>query len=681
MLVLQAEALSISLHYPKGEANAALKASAVFRLLHQPEKGQVYLKKAFDLFTKLDDKEMIAEAWVESADYFPSDTDEGVTQKVQSNEKAVPLFEQAGNIKRLGDVEKVIGDHYADLGRYPEGWVHLNRALNAYQRIGYNKSLQELYDLLGVVATMMGDFQEGLRYGLLAVKTAKENNDTSLTLCTIYNRVGITYVKVSDYKEAYRYYKLALVIAERYNHEASIKYVIDNIVNVSPKVGKLNEGLAMLQELDRRFPAIKTEDRIFRQSTFLTLYREMKNYPVAQQYCDRLLALSATVKADAHMQYYVYKNVIRFYIASKQYSKAYKYIDINESFSRKRNAMQDVAENYFYWFKVDSAQGNYASAIVHLQKARVINDSLFNERKSIQFNQLRVRYETEQKDQDIKLKEQNIQLLTKKGELQQSLLSRERTRRNAIIGGAVMLLLLLGLGYNRYRLKQRSNIQLQAQQVEINQQNYSLQKLLTEKEWLLKEIHHRVKNNLQFIISLLNIQSAYLDNDIAVSAIRESQSRMYAMSLIHQKLYQSDEIATIHMDRYIRDMISYLRDSLVSTSKIHFDLHIDPIELEATQAAPVGLILNEAVTNAIKYAFPDGRAGVITIKLLYTDAQEILLGITDNGIGLPKELKQKESLGMKLIEMLTEQLEGSLSMTDNDGLEIVIVFKEEHLYV
>jgi len=156
---------------------------------------------------------------------------------------------------------------------------------------------------------------------------------------------------------------------------------------------------------------------------------------------------------------------------------------------------------------------------------------------------------------------------------------------------------------------------------------------------------------------------------------------MYAMSLIHQKLYQSDEIATIHMDRYIRDMISYLRDSLVSTSKIHFDLHIDPIELEATQAAPVGLILNEAVTNAIKYAFPDGRAGVITIKLLYTDAQKILLGITDNGIGLPKELKQKESLGMKLIEMLTEQLEGSLSMTDNDGLEIVIVFKEEHLYV
>jgi two-component sensor histidine kinase len=322
---------------------------------------------------------------------------------------------------------------------------------------------------------------------------------------------------------------------------------------------------------------------------------------------------------------------------------------------------------------VDSAQGNFASAVDHLQKARRMNDELFNERKSIQFNQLKVRYETEQKDQ-------NIQLLTKKGELQKILLDEERTRRNAIIGGAVMLLLLLGVGYNRYRLKQRSNLQLQTQQAEINQKNNSLQKLLSEKEWLLKEIHHRVKNNLQFIISLLNIQSSYLDNDVAITAIRESQSRMYTMSLIHQKLYQSDEIAVINMEKYIRELISYLKDSLLSGSQIHFDLQIDDIELEATQAAPVGLILNEAVTNAIKYAFTDGRAGVITIQLLYTSAEDILLSIADNGRGLAKEEKRQGSLGMVLIETLSEQLEGTLTITSHNGLTIAILFKEESLY-
>lgn len=680
LLIQQVEAMSNDLHFPIGEGKAALMWSKLFRLQKQPDKGQPYLKKAFAIFTKYDYKDGLAEAWIESADYQPY-TDEGILIEIENKEKAIALFEKAGNIKRMGDAEVSVGDHYADLGKYPESWVHLNRALHIYQNIGFNKSLEGLYDLLGVVATLMGDFQEGLRYGLLAVKTARENNDTSLVLCTIYNRVGITYVKVSDFKEAYKYYMLALEIAEKYHDESSIKLVTDNIVNVSPKVGKLKEGLAMQQELDRRYPGKIVEDKIFRTATFLGLYREMNNFRIGQQYCDRLLALSATVKPDATIQYVVYKTVIRFYITSKQFDKAYKYIAINDTFSRKRNARQDLAENYYSRFKVDSALGKFSSAIVYLQKARLLNDSLFNDRKNLQFTQLRVRYETEQKDQDIKMKGQNIQLLTKKGELQQSLLDKERTRRNAIIGGAVMLLLLMGLGYNRYRLKQRSNIRLQAQQVEINQQNHSLQKLLTEKEWLLKEIHHRVKNNLQFIISLLNIQSAYLDNEEAVSAIRESQSRMYAMSLIHQKLYQSDEIAVINMERYIREMISYLTDSMVFMSQIHFELEIDPIELEATQAAPLGLILNETITNAIKYAFPDGRAGIITIKLLYTDTEEIMLSIADNGIGWSKELKKQGSLGMTLIEMLSEQLEGTLSITSDNGVAIVLMFKEENLYI
>jgi two-component sensor histidine kinase len=155
---------------------------------------------------------------------------------------------------------------------------------------------------------------------------------------------------------------------------------------------------------------------------------------------------------------------------------------------------------------------------------------------------------------------------------------------------------------------------------------------------------------------------------------------MYAMSLIHQKLYQSDEIAVINMENYIRELINYLRDSLTTGTHIHFDLQIDAIELEATQAAPVGLILNEAVTNAIKYAFPNGNTGTVTIKLLYTDTEELLLSISDNGIGLAKESKQQDSLGMTLIETLSEQLEGALTITNQNGLTIAVLFKEESLY-
>jgi two-component sensor histidine kinase len=683
--ILQAETLSKILHYPQGEGNSNLMYSIVYRLLKQPEKGQLYLKKAMDLFKKCDYKMGTAEAYIERAEYEANNTDEGVTAKAGYYEQAIPFIEQAGDKKRLGDVEKGVGDYYADLGRYPEASIHLNRAMNAYNSIGYHADMEGLYDLMGIVASMMADYQEGLKYGLLAVKTAMENKDSSLLLATIYNRLGLTYGKLNQYEEALINYRLGLAIAERYKDRSAILIIAGNIVIALCRTGRnLEEALALQQAVVKRYPTDDIQEQINRDVTFLIIYRYMKRYTEAQQYCDHVLTLSSRRGKDDGVQYLVYKSVIPFFLNTRQFKEARKYLVLNEAYSIKQNTPRDLAENHYQWYVMDSAQGNYESAILHLRRTWKLNDSIYNQTLVHQLSQMRVRYETEQKDQDLKLKEQNIQLLIKKGQLQQTSLAKERTTRNAIIGGAIMLVLLLGLGYNRYRLKQRSNIRLTAQQEEINRQNHSLQdlinsqnKLLKEKEWLLKEIHHRVKNNLQFIISLLNMQSAYLDNDAAISAIRESQSRMYAMSLIHQKLYHSDEIAFIDMVNYIRDMITYLRDSLIREGNVHFDLHLDDIELEAVQAAPVGLILNEAITNSIKYAFPDNTPGIITIKLLYTETGEILLSIADNGIGLSEDAKREDSLGMKLITTLSEQLEGKLSISNDNGLHVSILFAEE----
>jgi two-component sensor histidine kinase len=136
-----------------------------------------------------------------------------------------------------------------------------------------------------------------------------------------------------------------------------------------------------------------------------------------------------------------------------------------------------------------------------------------------------------------------------------------------------------------------------------------------EKEWLMKEIHHRVKNNLQIVISLLSTQSNYIDNDIAYNAIRESQHRMQAISLIYQKLYQSENLARVDIRSYIAELVTYLRESFDTDPRIRFELDIVPLDLEVTRAVPLGLILNEAITNAIKYAFPDERTGKISICL------------------------------------------------------------------
>ena len=193
---------------------------------------------------------------------------------------------------------------------------------------------------------------------------------------------------------------------------------------------------------------------------------------------------------------------------------------------------------------------------------------------------------------------------------------------------------------------------------------------------MLRELHHRVKNNLQIVMSLLNSQSAYIDNEPALTAIHESQNRVHAMSLIHQKLYSSENVSSIDMSAYIRELVSYLRDNFKTGQRIRFEFDVEPIEMDVNQAVPLGLILNEAITNAIKYAFPDGRDGKISISLSNTIPHHYLLCISDNGIGIPPKFKNKRpgSLGMSLMKGLSEDLDGSFSIENNNGTTIKTSF-------
>jgi two-component sensor histidine kinase len=148
------------------------------------------------------------------------------------------------------------------------------------------------------------------------------------------------------------------------------------------------------------------------------------------------------------------------------------------------------------------------------------------------------------------------------------------------------------------------------------------------------------------------------------------------MSLIHQKLYNSENVSSIDMTVYIRELVSYLRDSFDTGQHIRFELNVEPLELDVSQAVPLGLILNEAITNSIKYAFPNGRDGVVNIYLSNASANHYLLTITDNGIGMPAHFSNKKpgSLGMSLMTGLSEDLDGKFAIENNNGTTIKISF-------
>jgi PAS domain S-box-containing protein len=205
-----------------------------------------------------------------------------------------------------------------------------------------------------------------------------------------------------------------------------------------------------------------------------------------------------------------------------------------------------------------------------------------------------------------------------------------------------------------------------------------LRSSLKEKNILLQEIHHRVKNNMQIISSLLNLQIKYVDEEEAVNVLIESQNRVQSMAMIHEKLYESENLTNINFIEYIQSLVSNLFHSYnVKNSRIKTILEIDKVNLNMETAIPCGLIISETVSNCLKYAFPNDMSGEIFISLKSIDIGYELI-IRDNGIGLPEKLEfsKLESLGLLLVNNLTEQIDGELKINKQNPTEFKITFKE-----
>jgi PAS domain S-box-containing protein len=210
-----------------------------------------------------------------------------------------------------------------------------------------------------------------------------------------------------------------------------------------------------------------------------------------------------------------------------------------------------------------------------------------------------------------------------------------------------------------------------------------VQSSLEEKELLLKEIHHRVKNNLQVISSLLNLQSSAIKDPKILAVLKESQDRVRSMALIHENLYRSSDISHLDVADYIKTLVSGLKRGYVNDRQdVKLDLQIEQIPLDIDLAVPCGLIINELVSNALKHAFPDGRPDPkIRIEFKMLDQKNVHLSIEDNGVGLPEhfEFNTVDSLGLKLIRILVrDQLEGNIAFSLKQGTRIDINFPLIH---
>jgi two-component system, sensor histidine kinase PdtaS len=681
----QAYQLSNKINYQPGVGNSMLLSALIFNKEGKNDKGLAVSEKALQCFQGIHSKRGIAEAYIIVGQHY-SDHDADHDQKIKYYELAAAMFKDGGFKLREATTLMDLADLYQTNRMIIEALKILYEAQNLYKTLNYPR-LQGVYNLIARCSMFLGDYTTAVKYHLLAIKTAVAVNDTTIQLARIYMWYGETLRKLEDFPQANLMFNKALKIGVHFHDEPYMSYNMFCLELNAVSVGDFASAEALLNSLSK----MKSNQNVNMQrdieTGYLNVFTRAKLIPKASEHANKLKNWLNKTDPEDMTNSDSYFALIKYYLAVKMYSKCYNYLNVESKLINNKKMGNSNRLLELYAFKVDSATGNYSSAIQHHIHFSKIADSLLNINKLNQIASLRIESETEQKNQ-------NIILLTRQSELKDTQLKQARNLKNLLIIASLFFITIIALVYTGYRNKNQNNRLLQTKQKEINAQNSSLQILLTEKnhllvekdgllsekDLLLKEVNHRVKNNLQMIMSLLESQSAYLNNEAAQRAITESQNRVQALALIHQKLYHQNNVSDVNMKEYISELITYLNDFYsTNENSILISHETDEIILDVSQAIPVGLILNEAITNAIKHAFKERNNGAIHVSFNFTGRQNLKLEVTDNGIGLTMSAgnKNSSSLGMILIKGLIRQLNGELTIGQKNGLSITVQFSKE----
>lgn len=537
---------------------------------------------------------------------------------------AFELFKRKGDQK--GTAAAMIRLGVVDLrnGKYDDAMKWFFSALNLSEKTGDRFGMMEANYSISWAHQDNKDFTKALEYLKKAAELNEQLPFSNISL-NIFNHLGVVYREMGEHEKAKQYLQKGIRLSDRPEYYGLNITMINNLALVYASEGDKNKAIAL-------------------QKQALQRSREIGNYLRELQ---SLLGLSKTYGKNHPQEAVFYvKQAVELAKAKKLPRQEMRFLKV-------------LADQY-------KEQGNFEAALLAKEREHTLADSFLYKTVSRNMESLKAEYELSKSNALIK--ELDLENKRRRMELQNA-----RDLRRFSLAGMVLLLFVLALLYNQYRIKKQNGR-------ELNVKNQSLERLLNEKEWLLKEVHHRVKNNLQTITSLLESQSAYL-KDEALLAVRNSQHRVHAMSLTHQKLYQMETSAVIDMSAFVPELLRYLSESFDTGERIIFHTSIDAIKLDISQAVPVALVMNEAITNAIKYAFPENRSGKVNIVMRQEAGERILMQVVDDGVGLPEGWGNgnEDSLGIKLMKGLSEDIQAEFSMESRAGTRVSMVFRKTPL--
>jgi two-component system, sensor histidine kinase PdtaS len=567
---------------------------------------------------------------------------------------------------------------------------------NSPSQVTYSNFLGNAILSEGKMLLHEGKLNDALKK-FMETKRIYEKNQNYKGISIVFNRIGNVYEYQGDFEKALDYYSKSLNIKKQIKDKKGIANTLNNIGNVYRLIGDNTNALINYEKSYHIEEEIENQEGIARSLQNIGLIYLLENKPFGAQInfqkalniykklndnagvANSLHNLGESALLEKRFEDAIQKfnqalilrektkelkgltssniGLSNVYFEEKNFGLAEKFALAALQNSKSMGNAELIRNSADQLYKVYKQKGNYSKALEMHEISKKMNDSVFNmeTRQNIIRNQMKFELESEILAEKLKFDKEN--------QLKQIELKSTKNKQYAFAFLAFIVLIFSISLYRRFKLEKNQKKIIEDQKIEL--------------ELLIKEVHHRVKNNLQIISSLLYMQGETVENEEIESVLQQSQNRIQAMALIHEQLYQSGNLKDINVNSYFDNLIEFFRGNYSTESKnIEYHIDLPPIFMNTEQLIPLGLIANECILNSIKYAFPLRDHGTIKIYGKTVD-NDFFITFEDDGIGIPDDWEKRlsNSLGMNLITGLTRQLRGNYTIEGAEGTKISITFK------
>ena len=640
-----------------------------------PDASLQTAQKALALSEKSNYKTGIAKSSIAAAHAFFVKRD--YVPAVYYFERALPPLKETGEEAVEGQVYKMLGDCYSKRTFFRQAIENYRTASVLLRKTGQSKLFTECQDALANLSLEFGQSRNALTLYLRSLSVKKELNDSKGIRITT-SKVAKAYLYLKQYDSAFYFNKEVQRLAAG-DEEMLTDAVMDEIVID-----------CFLKDWDKAADARSRAEKLLlhqsNPSAKVKLHAATATYYLAQndrinftKYFDSAAALMSGTRnpepAITGLNYMAevsnmngdYKTAFNMLKTMDRYKDIFR----TESMQRMGAEIENAKEAAYKESQIQLLSRLNILNIEKLTREELLRLALERENvlkdSSLLSQQLlmtAVENESGLRSKQL-AKEKELSLsLSRENELKQQLLNDERRNKNRLWLGLGAVTLLGGIIFYQFKKQQKKNTIINRQSAEL--------------EVLNKEIHHRVKNNLQVISSMLDLQSQSLNDERATAIIKEGIQRVQSMAFIHQNLYQGNAVNSVNMNEYIRMLSNHLFQTYnIRTDKIHLHTQIEDLSLHTDTAIPLGMILNELISNALKYAFKERESGEVWVIMKKTD-NELLLQVKDNGVGLKKDFNpdNTSSFGYEIIKAFLQKMKARMNVDGGNGTDVQIIISK-----